>query len=568
MHPTRMKRCPSCRRDYFDDSLTFCLDDGARLLEGPAPDGGPTALMSGFGSVNDASTLAFEEPVTTAEIEPGLKKKPWATIAIAVALLLIAGLGWMAYTFYAGRTHQIESIAVMPFINTGANPDLEYLSDGITESLINSLSQVPTLSVKARSSVFTYKGKEVTPQQVARDLSVEAVLMGRVVQRADQVVLNVELVDAATGNQLWGDQYTRKIADLAQLQSDIARDVSGTLRAKLTGDQQDKVAKNYTANTEAYQLYLRGRHHWNKRKADDIRKSIEYFQQAIDKDPTYALAYAALAEAYTLIPTYRQGPAAEYYPKARAAAMKAIEIDESLAEAHNALANVASNYDWKFHEAEVEFRKAISLNPSYASAHQWYGEFLISMGRTQEALVEMKRAQELDPLSIIINGLVGVTLRHNGQPDQALEQLKKTLELDPNFPRTHLFLGELYQSVGRFEEAVDELGKHAVLNGIPEEVSRTLALKAKTAARTGGEKGFSRAMAEIMENPVGQSVPPATVLANYWIRAGEVDKGFAILEKGYQERDESMLGLKSYRFDPVKNDPRYKDLIRRIGLPE
>lgn len=561
-----MKRCPDCRRDYFDDSLTFCLDDGARLLEGPA-EGSPTEIMSGFGPGNDGGTLAFKEPVTTAEIQPGTKKSG-AVLATTAALILIAAIGWLGYTYYDRRPRQIESIAVMPFVNTGGNPEIEYLSDGITESLINSLSRIPALAVKARSSVFTYKGKEVTPQQVAKDLMVQAVLTGRVTQRGDQVILNVELVDAATGNQMWGEQYSRAMTDLAQLQSEIARDVSGEIKAKLTGTEQQKIAKNYTENTEAYQLYLRGRHHWNKRRADDIRKSVEYFQQAIDKDPTYALAYAALAEAYILIPNYRLGGPAEYYPKARAAALKAIEIDDSLAEAHNALGTVASNYDWKFGEAETEFRKAIALNPSYASAHQWYGEFLLSMGRPAEALAEMKRAQELDPLSLIINGMFAVVLKANGQPEQALEQLNKTFELDPNFPRTQLYFAEVYESRGRFEDAADAFGKHAILNGASDEMANGLALKVKKAARAGGEKGYSRAMAEILENASGPITPPRWVIATYWIRAGEVDKGFTILEKAYQDHDESLLMLKDYRFDRIKNDARYKDLLRRVGLPE
>ena len=562
-----MKRCPTCRRDYFDDSLTFCLDDGARLLEGPAPDGAATEIMPGFAPPSEASTLAFKEPVTTAEIQPPAKKKIRYMLATVVAFIIVAGFGWLAYSYY-GAKRQIESIAVMPFVNTSGNPDIEYLSDGITESLINSLSRISELSVKARSSVFTYKGKDVTPQQVAKDLAVQAVLTGRVLQRGDQVILNVELVDAATGNQLWGDQYARAVTDLVQLQSEIARDVSGEIKTKITGEQQQKIAKSSTENTEAYQLYLRGRHHWNKRRPDDIRKSIEYFQQAIDKDPTYALAYAALAEAYILIPSYRIGMPVEYYSKARAAAKKAIEIDDSLAEAHNALASVTANYDWKFEEAEREFRTAINLNPNYASAHQWYGEFLWTMDRPSEALAEIKRAQELDPLSIIINGLVGVGLRINHQPEEALGQLNKTLELDPNFPRTHLFLAELYQSIGRYEEAADEFSKNAILNGIPAEKANQLAVKVKGAARSGGEKGYSRAMAEIFESASGSAMPPPAVIASYWIHAGETDKAFAVLEKGYRDRDESILTLKSNKFDPIKNDPRYKDLIRRIGLPE
>jgi len=561
-----MKRCPKCRRDYFDDSLAFCLDDGERLLEGPAPDGSPTELMPGVATSDEPTTLALHDAVTTAEIQPKTKRAG-PLLALTIAVILLAGFGWLAYSYYGAKSSQIESIAVMPFVNTGGNPDIEYLSDGITESLINSLSQVPTLSVKARSSVFTYKGKDVTPQQVAKDLTVQAVVTGRIVQRGDQLIMNVDLVEAATGNSLWGDQYTRAMTDLIPLQNEIAHDVSAKLRSKLVGRGQ--MPKNYTENTEAYKLYLRGRYHWNKRTPDDSKKSVEYFQQAIDTDPTYALAYAAMAEAYILIPGFGIESQAEYYARARAAATKALEIDESLAEAHNALAAVLKGQDWKFSEAEAEWRKAIELNPNYASAHQWYGEFLVSMGRNRDALAEMRRAQELDPLSLIINGILGMTLSQNGLHEEALVQLKKTLEMDPNFPRTHIYLAEVYQNMGRFDEAADEFAKLFVMGGggSPEQGAQ-LASLVKRAARIAGEKGYSRAMAELLSSDLRGARTPASVLAGFWGRAGEPDKAFAILEKAYLEHDDSVVMLKAPRMDSLKGDPRYKDLLRRVGLPE
>jgi len=489
-------------------------------------------------------------------------------IAGAIGIILVTALGLGSYLYYGrGSSKQIESIAVMPFVNAAGNPDLDYLSDGITESLINSLSQIPTLSVKARSSVFTYKGKDVSPQQVAKDLAVQAVLNGRVTQRGDQVLLNVELVDASTGNQLWGDQYARKASDLVQLQSDIARDVSGRLKAKLTGAEQQRIAKNYTENTEAYQLYLRGRYHWNKRRGDDIKKSIEYFQQAIDKDPTYALAYAALAEGYIVAASYRVGSPKDNYALSHAAAAKAIEIDPTLAEAHNALASLLSN-EWRFADAEAEWQKALELNPNYATAHQWYAEQLNSMGRYPEALAEIQRAQQVDPLSLIINGIVGVTLRLNGRRDECLVQLNKTLELDPNFHRTHLFLAETYEQMGRFDEAVDEFAKAFTLSGVSPDTVAHFSPIVKNAAKTGGATSYARAMAEVLENSKGTASPPAVIVAAYWARAGETEKCFLILEKAFNEHDDSMLMLKDPKLDPVKTDPRYKDLLRRVGLPE
>ena len=575
-----MKRCPKCRRDYFDDSLAFCLDDGARLLEGPAKSDAATAVLEEpateiipvAGDSSGAATQTYDQENRTSQssgTRDGSQKNKrllGVLIGAAVVVGLVATAGYYYYARSGGR--QIESIAVMPFINGANNPDLEYLSDGITESLINSLSQVPSLSVKARSSVFTYKGREVTPQQVAKDLSVQAVLNGRVQQRGDQVLMQVELVDTATGNQLWGEQYARKLTDLVQLQSEIARDVSGKLRARLTGDERQRVGKSHTENTEAYQLYLRGRFHWNKRRPDDIRKSVEFFQQAIDKDPTYGLAYAALAESYILIPNYRLGRPQDYYPKARAAALRAIEISPDLAEAHCALASVTSNYDWNFPEAESQFRKAIEVNPNYATAHQWYAEYLLSMGRYEEAVAEMRRAQALDPLSLIINGMVGVALRLSGRPEEALAQLHKTIELDPNFARTHLFLAESYQSMGRLEEAVDEFARHFTLSGVPADKVQQFAAQIRDAAKSGGEKAYSRKIAEIMEANAGPIPPPVTVMAGHWAKAGDFEKAFQLLEEAYVAHDDALVSLKDARLDPLKSDPRYRDLLRRVGLPE
>jgi serine/threonine-protein kinase len=519
-----------------------------------------------------SDTVSAQQPhVSSAEyILSEIKQHKNAAIVLSFVVLgIVAVVVW----FFASSSRtggQINSIAVMPFVNESGNVEIEYLSDGITESLINSLSQVPKISVKARSSVFTYKGKEVTPQQVAKDLAVQAILNGRVTQRGEQVTLNVELVDARTGNQVWGEQYNRRMTDLLSLQSEIARDVSSKLKLRLTGPEEQRIAKNYTQNMEAYQLYLRGRYHWNKRTGADLRKSIEYFQQAIDKDPSYGLAYAALAEGYILFPLYGGSPD-EAFPKARAAALKAIEIDETLVEAHNALARIKSDYEWKFAEAEAEWQRSIALNPNYATAHQWYGEYLGRMGRYDEGLAELKRAQELDPLSLIINGVLGVAYSLNGQNDQAIEQLKKTLEMDPNFAQTHAFLAGTYESKGMFEEALDEHRKAFVLGGgSPDDRSRYSAV-IKQAYRTSGPKGYWRTLAESItalsaRNP-GRVASP-TVLAGCWVQAGETDKAFALLEKAYEGRDAHMLSLKDPRFDPIKSDPRYKDLLRRIGLPQ
>ena len=352
-------------------------------------------------SVASGVAVAQQTHGSSAEyIVSEIKQHKSAADDLSILFLAVIAVGLWLLRSPSATTAQIDSIAVMPFVNESGNTEIEYLSDGITESLINSLSQIPKLSVKARSSVFTYKGKVVSSQQVAKDLTVQAIINGRVLQRGDQVLLSVELVDARTGNQLWGDQYNRRMTDLLSLQSEIARDVSSKLKSRLTGIEEQKIAKNYTANTEAYQLYLRGKFYWNKRTPADIRKGVEYFQQAIDKDPTYALAYAGLAEGYIVFASYGVELPREAFPKARAAALKAMELDASLAEAHNALAAVKSNYEWSFDEAEAEWKRTIALNPNYATAHHWYGEHLLSMGREVEALAELKRAQETGPTLI------------------------------------------------------------------------------------------------------------------------------------------------------------------------
>ena len=568
----KAKRCPTCGRSYIDERLSFCLVDGAPLVfddrepETAVFPGGageaPTRDLPGVPQTGDHAAAKL-----TAEYSLSARKN---LILAAAALAILVGGGAFAYFYGIWQGRQIDSIAVMPFVNASGNPDLEYLSDGITESLINSLTRVPDLSVKARSSVFTYKGKEVSPQQVAKDLAVEAVLNGRVVQRGDAVTLNLELVEAATGNQLWGEQYNRKLADLTALQSEIARDVSQKLHTKLTGAEQQQVAKNHTQNTEAYQLYLKGKFHWNKRSREDIFKSIGYFRQAVDKDPNFALAYSGMAEAYVLLPMYAGDSPQAAYTSARTAALRALELDNTLAEAHTALAIISSEFDWNFAEAEKRFRRAIELNPNYPTARQFYAEFLLVMARFPEALAEIRRAQDLDPLSLIINGMHGVILRLNGRHAEAIEQLKRTIEMAPNFPRSHVFLAEVYQELGRFEDAAEELRKVAILNGWHEAQVEAAHRRVMDAYRQEGPKGYFRVMAGFFEERrqmrEASSPPPITVIAAYWLRAGDKEKAYALLEDGLSLRDPNMLRIGDPMFDPIRSEPRFQEIMKRIGL--
>jgi TolB-like protein/Tfp pilus assembly protein PilF len=459
----------------------------------------------------------------------------------------------------------------MPFVNASGNPDIEYLSDGVTESLINDLSQLPNLSVKARSSVFRYKGKDVEPQQVAADLKVQAVLNGRVTQRGDSLTISLDLVDASTGNQIWGEQYTRKSGDLAALQSDIARDVSQKLRTRLTGAEERLVVKNQTQNTEAYQLYLQGRYNWNKRTDPTTKKAIEYFQQATQKDPNYAMAYVGLAESYVISDESAES-ADERYSKVKTAALKALEIDPTLGEAHSALASYWDIYEHNFAAAEQEYRRAIELSPNYATAHHWYAEFFVEQGRFDESLVEWKKALELDPFSLAISTDYGFEyLFYSRKYDEAADYLNKLIEMDPNYVRTHTYLASVYYSTGRYEDALNEIEKRVVLQGemSPEEIAKGK-LELLDALRTGGPKGYwSKILEFTMQDIKKGKVVSAIDLARIYSELGERDEAFKWLEKAYEKRAVDLAWLKvSPEWDNLRDDPRFRDMLHRLRLPE
>ncbi len=411
-----MNRCPDCRRDYNDETLLYCLDDGTALLDEPASMDEPqTAILHATSPPSEAATRA-QIHTTSSAAEPqmaygqsigkerasGTKTAKSLAAVIAVGLILVAA--FFGYRYFAANSTQIESVAVMPFVNESENADVDYLSDGMTESLISSLTQLPNLNVKARSTVFRYKGKETDAKTIGKELNVQAILTGWVAQRGEQLVLSLELVDVATENAIWSQQYTRRQSDLVSLQSEIARDVSSKLKSKLSGAEVAKVEKSFTADPEAYQLYLKGRFQWNKRTEESLKQAAELFDQAIAKDPNYALAYSGLAETYVLFPNYCVAAPTDCMPKAKAAALKAIELDDSLAEAHAALGIYLSAFSWNQPAAEKEFRRAIELNPTYPTAHQQFANYcLLSMGRFDDALAEAKHAEQLDPFSPVIS---------------------------------------------------------------------------------------------------------------------------------------------------------------------
>ncbi|MBK9164791.1 MAG: tetratricopeptide repeat protein [Acidobacteria bacterium] len=601
-----MKRCPECRRDYYDDTLLYCLDDGNALLEGPAsgsvsepgaiatglPDDEPqTAILHSTNATGEAPTRAQVHTTeqtailnTGAEAEPReslgrLSERPSLSahraakplIATVVAIAVLVG-GFFGYR-YITPANQIESIAVMPFVNESGNADVEYLSDGMTETLISSLSNIPNLSVKARSTVFYYKGKETSPKKIGEELKVQAVLLGRVSQRGDDLKLSLELVNTDTQDVIWSEQYNRKQSDLVSLQSEIARTVSDKLRSKLTATEQERVSKTNTTSSEAQQLYLKGRFHWNKRKTEDFQKAREYFLQAIAADPNYALAHTGLADTLALMPYYGNFRPSEYMPLAKQAAQKALEIDPDLAEAHASLGQILTNYDYDLKGAERELKRVIELNPKYPSAYQWLAEVYHFSGNGDQALSEINKAIELDPLSMVINNQKGRVIELGGKRDEAIAQFKKTIELFPDAASPRNNLADVYEANGMYSEAVEQrLIQVKLLFGLTPENIKDLQL----AFEKDGYKGFVQKQIDIQLDSQRSSVEkdknaylPAFRIAETYARRQDKDKALEYLNKAYDQREPQIAELKiRLPFTFLRDDPRFKELVRRVGIPE
>jgi len=520
-----------------------------------------------FAAKLERTTGAPQRKVATAtttsnpqQIFNRIKQHKLSFVVMVVVLFSATGFGYWFFAHRLSSTGQIESIAVMPFVNESGIADNEYLSDGMTESLINSLSQLPRLSVKARSTVFRYKNKDTTAQQVGSELSVQAVLNGRVSQRGDQLTLSLELVDARSGDQIWGEQYNRKQTDLISLQNEIARDVSSKLKTKLTSADEQKLAKNYTRNTEAYQLYLKGRYSFEKRTAEAVKQSIKYFQQAIEKDPNYGLAYAGLANAYH--PRDTVLPPRETMTAAKMAAQRALELDSTLPEAHTAQARVLLSYDWDWSGAESELKRAIEFNPNYAEAHHIYSHYLMNMGRTEESLAESRRALEIDPQDVALILHLGWNHLYAGQYDQAINQLQKSLEMDPSFSIARIFLARAYEQKRMYKEANAVLQKAMSVQegGIETEVGYWNAVSGNRAEAT-------RILNHLKELYQRKTVSPYD-LAVVYAGLGEKDQALEWLQKAIEERSGGLLVLKVEPvFDSLHSDPRFADLLRRMGIP-
>jgi TolB-like protein len=508
-----------------------------------------------------AQTTVLSTPLpspNTRELDKPKHRKAILALATMIAVAVIAGV--YLYWPRGKNTAQIESIAVMPFVNDSGNADVEYLSDGMTETLISSLSQLPHLNVKARSTVFRYKGKATDAKTIGKELNVQAILNGRVVQRADQLTLSLELIDAQTENVIWAEQYNRKQTDLVSLQTEIARDVSIKLKTKLSGADEQKLARTSTTNPEAYRLYLQGRFYWGKREEKDIRKAIESFNQASAIDPTYALAYAGLADSYALLSSFNFAPPSEAIPKAREFANKALSLDASLAEPHTTLGLAMLQFDYDFAGAEREYKRAIELNPNYATAHQWYGELLACAGRFEESSAEFRRALEIEPLSLPINWDYGRFLYNTRRFDEALAQHRKTLELDGGFARARRTLVEVYRVKRDYANALEQMARYFELRG----QTQNAALLRETFAKSGWS-GYLRLV--IAENsPLKER---SWVKAKAYVELGEKEKAFAELNDAYANHESTLAWLKvEPQWDPLRSDPRYQQLLQKMGFPQ
>lgn len=503
------------------------------------------------------SSSSLEYAVTQAK-----SHKLATSIGVMLLVGVIATAGYFAF-INRGDTKQISSIAVMPFINESGNAEVEYLSDGMTETLIKSLSQLPTLAVKSRSTVFYYKGKETSPKKIGEELGVQAVLLGRVGGRGEDLKLSLELVNTQTQDVIWSEQYDRKQSDLVSLQRDIAKDVSTKLKAKLSGADEANVTKTSTADPEAYQAYLKGRYYWNRRTAENLKKAIGQFKTATDRDPNYALAYAGLADCYVVLNQYAGTPTSETLPEAKAYAERAIGLDGQLAEPHASLGQVYKQ-SWRWEEADRSYKRALELNPNYATAYHWYSLFLKDQGRFDEAAVMIKRANELDPLSSVIS--INISEMYNWQNDHnaSIQNSLKIIELDPNYADAYRSLGISYLKLGRHGEAIENLQKAVELSGRAAFVLSDLGY----GYGVSGKRMEAYAVAKELEEKYARREASGQFIAGVYAGLGENDKAFEWLERDFQNKAALTEIRWAIPFEPLRGDPRFKDLLKRMNLPE
>jgi serine/threonine protein kinase/TolB-like protein/Tfp pilus assembly protein PilF len=486
-------------------------------------------------------------------------------LTLAVVLFALGVGGWRHRVLGRAGSGPINSLAVLPLDNLSGDPKQEYFSDGMTEALISDLAKISALRVISRTSMMHYKGTRKTVPEIARELNVDAVVEGSVSRAGDRVRVTAQLIQAAADKHLWGESYDRDLRDVLVLQSEVAWAIAREIQVKINSQEQARLTVARPVNPEAHELYLQGRYYWNKRTAEGVKKGIEHFQQAIEKDPDFAPAYAGLADSYTEPVFLGVGTLSpeEARAKATVAVTRALQLDDSLAETHVSMALLKMDYDWAWSDAEREFKRAIELNPGYANAHHFYSHYLMAMGRTKESLTESKRALELDPVDPIMNAHLGWHYLNARQYDQAIEHLRKTVELDPNIPSPHQFLGEAYSQKSMYGEATAEFKKARLLDNTP----RAIAFLGYSYAMLARRDQASKALDELREVSRLQYVSPYFVAVIY-IALGEKDRAFEWLQKAYEERSESLVYLKvEPMLDPLRSDRRFQNLLRRMNFP-
>ena len=512
------------------------------------------------------STASATRTTSSAEyIVTGIKRHKLAVVVVALALLTgIVGLVLFARDGTSNTTGTINSIAVLPFQNKSTVADTEYLSDGLAESLIYRLSRLPNLKVSPTSAVMRYKGAEFDAQRIAAELGVQAVMSGRMSQRGENLSISVELIDAANNRILWGEQYERKMSDLLATQREIAAAITEKLQVKLSGESARGMTKHYTDSNEAYQLYLKGRFVWNKRTGDSLKQAANFYKQAIEKDPNYALAYSGLAETYVLFSSYSVALPKDSMPQAKAAAQRALELDDSLVEAHTAFAEYLNHYEFDRIGAEKEFRRAIELNPNYATAHQWFGNLLTALRRFDEALVELKRAEELDPLSPIIASNLGDTFLYARRYDEAIAQCKRILSLNPNFPIAHFSLGMAYLAKGMNPEGYAEIRRYLELDPDPTGKGFLGYWLAKS-----GQRGEAVNLLRELKQESTQRYVQSIALGLIYLGVGDKEEAMVWLEREISERGANARYFAVIiELDSLRSEPRFKEMLKRMNLPE
>jgi TolB-like protein/DNA-binding winged helix-turn-helix (wHTH) protein/Flp pilus assembly protein TadD len=497
------------------------------------------------------------------------KPRPWPALRVIVVLALVLGLPILAFWLFRSRGHGhaptgIRSLAVLPLENLSADASQSYFADGMTDELITDLAQISALRVISRTSVMVYKGARKPLPQIARELNVDAVVEGTVLRSGDQVRITAQLIEASTDRHLWSQSYEGELRDSLALQNTVARAIADQIRINLTPQEQAALKNVKVVNPQAYESYLKGRYFWNKRTADGLKVALAYFNQAIEEDPKYAQAYSGLADTYALLGDWQYAVMTpkETFPKAKVAAIKALELDSALGEAHNSLAFVLDGFDWDFDAAGKEFRRAIELNPGYATAHHWYAWHLSLLGRYDEAITEMRKAENLDPLSLIINADLAELLVLAHSYDESIQQSRKTIEMDPNFALAHNQLAQAYLQKHMYVEAVAELQKAVQLSpGCPTCIANLGRAYVLSGNRSAAEKLLSD-----LKKRSNPGYSNASEIAMIYASLGDTDQAMNWLEKGFEERFNPGVLLRP-GFDPLRSDSRFQNLVHRIGLP-